>query len=109
VNEIQEVARSRGRMGASGAELCRRRRPRLDDALRFILKAWLPRIREIPRGRAFVHFDGTERLRAKDLPRGHLGIRGNVPPSLPRTPVDDVRPENLKALIDLTVEYGVYA
>ena len=26
-----------------------------------------------------------------------------------RTPVDDARPENLKALIDFTKEYGVYA
>ena len=26
-----------------------------------------------------------------------------------RTPVDDARPENLKALIDFTIEYGVYA
>ncbi len=25
-----------------------------------------------------------------------------------RTPVDDARPENLKALIDFTIEYGVY-
>jgi hypothetical protein len=26
-----------------------------------------------------------------------------------RTPVDDARPENLKAFVDVTIEYGVYA
>ena len=26
-----------------------------------------------------------------------------------RSPCDDARPENLKALIDFTIEYGVYA
>lgn len=92
---------------------------------------------EIPKGRAFVHFDTTDMFRAKDVLGGHLCISGNVPTSLlatgtpdevkeyakglidycgrdggfvmsARTPVDDARPENLKALIDFTIEYGVY-
>jgi hypothetical protein len=93
---------------------------------------------EIPRGKAFLHFDATDMYRAKDVLGGHLCISGNVPASLlalgtpeevreiakdlidycgrdggfvmsARTPVDDARPENLKALIDFTIEYGVYA
>ncbi len=93
---------------------------------------------EIPKGKAFLHFDTTDMFRAKDVLGGHLCISGNVPISLlatgtpdevrdhakqlidycgrdggyvmsPRTPVDDARPENLKALIDFTIEYGEYA
>jgi uroporphyrinogen-III decarboxylase len=93
---------------------------------------------EIPKGKAFVHFDCTDMFKAKDVLGGHLCIGGNVPVSLlaagtpsevtelarqlidhcgqgggfvmsTRTPVDDAKPENLKALIDFTVEYGVYA
>jgi len=92
---------------------------------------------EIPKGKAFVHFDSTDMFRAKDVLGGHLCISGNVPTSLlatgtpeevkeyakglidycgrdggfvmsSRTPVDDARPENLKTLIDFTIEYGVY-
>jgi hypothetical protein len=93
---------------------------------------------EIPKGRAFFHFDTTDIFRAKDVLGGHHCISGNVPTSLlalgtpeevrdlakrlidycgkdggfvmsARTPVDDARPENLRALVDATVEYGVYA
>lgn len=93
---------------------------------------------EIPRGKAFVHFDTTDMFKAKDILGGHLCISGNVPVSLlaagspeevkdvakelidycgrdggfvmsARTPVDDARPENLKALIDFTIQYGVYS
>ena len=94
---------------------------------------------EIPKGKAFMHFDTTDMFRAKDVLGGHLCISGNVPviacwrwvrPTRcatcakrlidycgrdggfvmsSRTPVDDARPENLKALIDFTIEYGVYA
>lgn len=92
---------------------------------------------EIPKGKAFVHFSTTDMFRAKDVLGGHLCISGNVPVSLlavgmpaeveavagqlidhcgrdggfvmaARTPVDDARPENLKALIDFTIEYGKY-
>jgi hypothetical protein len=93
---------------------------------------------EIPKGKAFLHFDNTDMFRAKDVLGGHLCISGNVPVTLlavgtpdevrdiakqlidycgrdggfvmsSRTPVDDARPENLKALIDFTIEYGRYA
>ena len=93
---------------------------------------------ELPKGRVFIHLDSTDAFRAKDVLGGHLCISGNVPTSLlalgtpdevkdcakqlidycagdggfimsTRTPVDDARPENLKALIDFTIEYGVYA
>ena len=93
---------------------------------------------EIPKGKAFLRFDTTDMFRAKDVLGGHLCISGNVPISLlatgtpdevrdvakqlidycgrdggfvmsSRTPVDDARPENLKALVDFTIEYGLYA
>ena len=92
---------------------------------------------ELPKGKVFVHFDATDMFKAKDVLGGHLCISGNVPVTLlaagspeevreyakqlidycgrdggfvmsPRTPVDDAKPENLKALIDFTIEYGVY-
>ncbi len=92
---------------------------------------------ELPRGKVFVHFDATDVFRAKDVLGGHLCISGNVPVTLlaagtpeevravakelidycgrdggfvmsTRCPVDDVRPENLRALVDFTVQYGVY-
>ncbi len=93
---------------------------------------------ELPEGKVFAHFDTTDMFRAKDVLGGHLCISGNVPVSLlatgtpdevrdvakqlidycgrdggyvmsSRCPCDDARPENLKALIDFTTEYGVYA
>ncbi len=93
---------------------------------------------EIPKGKAFVHFDTTDMFRAKDVLGGHLCISGNMPISLlatgtpeevreqakklmdycgrdggfvmsTRSPVDDARPDNLKAMIDFTKEYGVYS
>jgi hypothetical protein len=98
----------------------------------------LEHLLDIPKGKAFVHFDTTDMFRAKDVLGGHLCISGNVPTSLlavgapdevrqlakrlidycgrdggfvmsARTPVDDARPENLKALVDFTIEYGRYA
>jgi uroporphyrinogen-III decarboxylase len=93
---------------------------------------------ELPKGKAFLHFDSTDMFKAKDIVGGHLCISGNVPTTVlavgspdevravakqlidycgreggfvmsSRTPVDDARPENLKALIDFTMEYGRYA
>jgi hypothetical protein len=92
---------------------------------------------ELPKGRVFGHFDTTDMFRAKEVLNGHMCICGNVPCSLlqtgtpedvkayakklidvcgkgggfimsTRSPVDDVEPEPLKALIDFTIEYGVY-
>lgn len=93
---------------------------------------------DLPKGKVFLHFDTTDMFRAKDVLRGHHCISGNVPTSLlaigtpeevrdvakglidycgrdggfvmsARTPVDDARPENLKALVDFTIDYGRYA
>jgi uroporphyrinogen-III decarboxylase len=92
---------------------------------------------ELPKGRVFGHFDTTDMFKAKEVLNGHMCICGNVPCSLlqtgtpedvkayakklidvcgkeggfimsTRSPVDDVEPANLKALIDFTMEYGVY-
>jgi uroporphyrinogen-III decarboxylase len=92
---------------------------------------------ELPKGRVFGHFDTTDMFKAKEVLNKHMCICGNVPCSLlqtgtpedvkayakklidvcgkeggfimsTRSPVDDVEPEPLKALIDFTIEYGVY-
>jgi hypothetical protein len=92
---------------------------------------------EVPKGKIFAHFDTTDMFRAKEVLNGHMCLSGNVPCSIlqtgtaddvkaqvkrlidvvgkdgayimsTRSPVDDARPENLKALIDYTMEYGVY-
>ena len=92
---------------------------------------------EFPRGKVLVRFDSTDIFRAKDVLKGHLCIEGNVPASIlqtgtvddvrehckklidycgkdggyilsPRSATDEARPENLKAMIEFTKEYGVY-
>ena len=92
---------------------------------------------EFPRGKVLVRFDSTDIFRAKDVLKGHLCIEGNVPSSLlqmgttddvkehckklidycgkdggyilsPRSSTDEVKPENLKTMIEFTKEYGVY-
>jgi hypothetical protein len=92
---------------------------------------------EFPRGKLLARFDTTDIFRAKEVLRDHVCIEGNVPSSLlqvgtvdqvkeyckrlidvvgkgggfilaPRSSTDEVKPENLKAMIDFTVEYGVY-
>ena len=92
---------------------------------------------ELPKGKVFSHFDTTDLFKAKEVLREHTCISGNVPCSLlqagtpddvkthakklidvcgkdggfimsTRSPVDDVKPDTLKALIDFTIEYGVY-
>jgi hypothetical protein len=92
---------------------------------------------ELPKGKIYAHFDTTDMFRAKEVLKGHTCISGNVPCSLlqagtpddvkahakklidvcgkdggfimsTRSPVDDVKPDTLKALIDFTIEYGVY-
>jgi hypothetical protein len=94
-------------------------------------------LRELPKGGTFAHFDTTDLFRAKEVLNGHTCISGNVPCSLlqsgtpddvkayakklidvcgkdggfimsTRSPVDDAKPDTLKALIDFTIEYGVY-
>jgi hypothetical protein len=92
---------------------------------------------ELPKGKVLGHFDTTDIFKAKDVLRGHMCISGNVPVSIlqtgtpddvkalckklidylgkdggyimsTRSPNDDARAENLKALISFTVEYGRY-
>jgi len=92
---------------------------------------------EMPKGKVFAHFDTTDIFRAKEVLGGYICIVGDVPCSLlqagtvqdvkdyckklidvvgkdggyimsTRSPVDDVKTENLKAMIDFTKEYGVY-
>jgi uroporphyrinogen-III decarboxylase len=92
---------------------------------------------ELPKAKVFGHFDTTDIFRAKEVLKGHMCIVGDVPCSLlqtgtpedvkgycqklidvvgkdggfimsTRSPVDDVRTENLKMMIDFTKEYGVY-
>jgi hypothetical protein len=94
-------------------------------------------LKEFPRGSVLVRLDTTDIFKAKELLRDHLCIQGNVPSSLlqmgtveqvreycrklidvvgegggfiisPRSSTDEVNPENLKAMIDFTHEYGVY-
>jgi hypothetical protein len=92
---------------------------------------------EVPKGKVFAHFDTTDMFKAKEVLGGHMSLSGNIPCSIlqtgnpddvraqakklidfvgkdggyimsTRSPVDDVEPANLKALIDFTIEYGVY-
>ena len=92
---------------------------------------------DLPKGNMIVRLDTTDIYKAKEILKGHLCIQGNVPSSLlqtgtvddvkayckkliddigkdggfilsPRSSTDEVKPENLKAMIDFTHEYGVY-
>ena len=92
---------------------------------------------DLPKGKFVARFDTSDIFRAKEILRGHCCIEGNVPSSLlqvgtkddviayckklidicgkdggyilsPRSSTDEVKPENLKAMIDFTKEYGVY-
>ena len=92
---------------------------------------------ELPKGSTLIRLDRTDIFRAKEILGGHLCIEGNVPVSLlqagtvqevrdyckklidvvgagggyilsPRSTTTHVKPENLKAMIDFTKEYGRY-
>jgi hypothetical protein len=92
---------------------------------------------EFPKGKILARLDTTDIFRAKEILKDHTCIEGNVPSSLlqvgtvqdvkdyckklidvvgkgggyilsPRSSTDEVRPENLKAMIEFTKEYGVY-
>ena len=92
---------------------------------------------ELPKGKVIARMDRTDMAKAKEILGGHLCLSGNVPSSLlqagsvddvkkyckwlidvvgkdgglivgPRSVVDEVKPENLKAMIDFTREYGKY-
>ena len=92
---------------------------------------------QLPKGKILGHFDTSDISRVKDVLGNHMCIMGNVPPSLlqvgssqdvkdyckrlidvagkgggfimaSRSSIDEVKPENLKAMIDFTKEYGIY-
>ena len=92
---------------------------------------------EIPKGKIIAHFDQTDLFKAKEIIGKQICIMGNVPSSLlqtgspeevkdyckelidvvgkdggyimsPRSSIDEAKPENLKAMFDITREYGVY-
>ena len=92
---------------------------------------------EFPKGKILARFDRTDMLKAKEILKDHVCIEGNVPSSLlqigsvqevkdycknlidtvgkgggyilgPRSSTDEVKPENLKAMIEFTKEYGRY-
>ncbi|MCJ7605988.1 MAG: hypothetical protein MUO19_08165, partial [Dehalococcoidales bacterium] len=92
---------------------------------------------EFPKGSLLAKIDTTDIFKAKEVLRDHVCIEGNVPSSLlqigtvqqvkdyckelidvvgegggfilgPRSSTDEVKPENLKAMIEFTQEYGVY-
>jgi len=92
---------------------------------------------EFPKGKLLARFDTTDIFRAKEVLKDHVCIEGNIPSSLlqvgtvqdvkdyckklidvvgkgggyilsPRSSTDEVKPENLKAMIEFTKEYGKY-
>jgi hypothetical protein len=94
-------------------------------------------LRQLPSGKCIARFDRSDMARVKEALGGHTCIQGNVPSSLLQTSdkegvikyckwlidvvgkdggyimgtgsvVDEVKPENLKAMVDFTREYGVY-
>jgi len=93
---------------------------------------------EFPKGKLLARLDRTDIFRAKEILKDHICIEGNVPSTLlqtgtvqdvkdyckklidvigkdggyilsPRSSTDEVKPENLKAMIEFTKEYGVYS
>jgi hypothetical protein len=92
---------------------------------------------EFPKGKILARLDKTDIFKAKEILKDHMCIEGNVPSSLlqigsvqevkdyckklidvigkgggyilgPRSSTDEVKPENLKAMIEFTREYGRY-
>ncbi len=92
---------------------------------------------DLPKGKFIARFDTSDIFRAKEILKGHCCIEGNVPSSIlqvgskddviayckklidicgkdggyvlsPRSSIEEVKPENLKAMIDFVKEYGVY-
>jgi uroporphyrinogen-III decarboxylase len=94
-------------------------------------------IKDIPAGKACYAFEATDMVKAKEVLRDIVCIRGNVPLSLlaiktpdevraycknlidivgkgggyimdASTGLDDAKPENVRAMFEFTREYGVY-
>jgi uroporphyrinogen-III decarboxylase len=97
----------------------------------------LEAIADIPKGKAVYWFERTDIFKAKEILGDTVCLRGNVPLSIlvsgtpddvrgyckrlidrvgkdggfildASTVLDDARPENVKAMIDFTKEYGIY-
>jgi hypothetical protein len=97
----------------------------------------LEHLLEFPKGKILARLDKTDIFKAKEILKDHICIEGNVPSSLlqigsvqevkdyckklidaigkgggyilgPRSSTDEVKPENLKAMIEFTKEYGRY-
>jgi uroporphyrinogen-III decarboxylase len=97
----------------------------------------LDRLLEFPKGKILARLDKTDIFRAKEILKDHVCLEGNVPASLlqigsvqevkdycrklidtigkgggyilgPRSSTDEVKPENLKTMIEFTKEYGRY-
>ncbi|UCG67350.1 MAG: hypothetical protein JSW12_10360 [Deltaproteobacteria bacterium] len=93
---------------------------------------------ELPKGKVMGRFDASDIKRAKEVLYGHMCIMGDVPSSLlqlgtpqevedyckmlidvvgkdggfimaPRSSIDEVKPDNLKRMVDFTKEYGRYS
>ena len=94
-------------------------------------------LKELPKGKVIARFDRSDMAKVKEVLGGHICIMGNVPSSLLQTAdtatvinycrrlidiagrdggfimntgsvIDEVKPENLKAMIDFTHDYGRY-
>jgi Uroporphyrinogen decarboxylase (URO-D) len=91
---------------------------------------------EFPKGKVLCHFAQTDMFKAKEVLRDHLCIMGNVPSSLlqfgsvseveehckklinvcgkgggyvmTHMPIDEAKPENVRAMVDATRKYGKY-
>ena len=92
---------------------------------------------ELPKGKVLGLFDRSDMKKTKEVLGGHMCIMGNMPSSIlqtgtvdevkaackwlidtcgldggyimaPGSSVDEVKPENMKAMIDFTKEYGKY-
>ena len=94
-------------------------------------------IKDVPKGKVCYHFERVDMIKAKEVLKDVACIRGGIPITLmctatpgeikahcrkiidtvgkggglimdAGTALDDARPENVRALIDFTKEYGVY-
>jgi len=94
-------------------------------------------IGDVPRGTCVYHFEATDIFKAKEVIGDVVCLRGNVPLSIlwagspddvkdyckrlidavgknggfildSASPMDDARPENVRAMMDFTRQYGVY-
>jgi hypothetical protein len=94
-------------------------------------------LRDLPKGKVLALFDRSDMKKTAEILGGHMCISGNMPSSIlqtgtvddvkkaarwlidtcgkdggyimaPGSSVDEVKPENMKAMIDFTKEYGKY-